>query len=235
MKLAEAIRSAVENEDWQQVCDIYEAITGDVLEPPKPKLIIPTTEDLANMDLDALRQNEGALELDIMPKKLEVIRDSVPEPEEEEEVESTQKKSSYIATAHKGDSPSFRGGEDEDKGTPARKMPMDIPVERVNKFEDDGRLCVRDKVENNKNLQKLYGDRRDRPRRTDLEDAVDTSKKIDVVCSLCDEEDNIALSLAHGYDSRPKFNRYRCTRCCTKSGQAKIARKNKQDNVSRKR
>jgi hypothetical protein len=234
MKLAEAIKHAVENENWQDVCDIYEAITGEILDPPKPKLIIPTAEDLADMDLDSLRQTEGALDIDIVGLDTPV-EEVAPPQEDTKEVESTQKKSSsFIASAHKGDSPSFHGGEDEDKGSPARKMPMDIPVQRVNKFDDDGRLCSRDKVENNENLKKLYGEARDRPKRSDLDGAVDTSKRIDVICSLCDKEETIALSLARGWSPKPKQNRYKCAKCCTRAGQAKASREQRSMGSRRK-
>lgn len=226
MKLPELLELAVKEQDWLKVCAVYTAITGKPLSPPKPK-----TLDLLNLEIpeELLEQfndqDEEEDEYDEPPYIPDGDENDMPEDgEPEPEIEDSKKKDDEFdkfAISH-----GVQGQtQNSDGKTLMRKEPMNIPRKRTNKFKDNLNDDLGDLKKNNPILEKVYSKAGRRVSRKDLsETAADTSKKIDVQCSLCNRKQKVSPLLARGWKKEKEQNTYRCTECDTPSGRVRAER-----------
>lgn len=225
MKLPEVLKQAIKDADWKKVCAVYTAITGEKIEPPKPKLVLP---DFANMDIDINFGDDG-------PETVEQAGENALEEEEEQEVEpvslpsneevSVDEAADFIEAASKKKSePAPKVG--VVSGSQSKTEPIQV-AKRKNRFKDDLSVAAMHTKQRNPKLNLLYGDGSTRSTRDLIEGAVDTGATTDVQCSLCDKHEKVSLMLARGYSTDPNENTYRCNVCCTPKGQLLAARRNR--------
>jgi DNA-directed RNA polymerase subunit M/transcription elongation factor TFIIS len=242
MKLPELLKRAVRTQDWQLICTAYTAMTGEFLLPPQPKTPDFDTFDIPIPD-EELKEPDWPIEDEEEPE----IDDGPTIDEEDGEQPEEELESSVIITdldeakaeiaranAKKKDrvikrkklSPREQGAED---GVRAKKEPIKIPSKRVNKFKDDvAKETDKSLLQTaNPQLKKLYANKSHRLTRHDLVEegeGVDTGLQREVVCSLCEKEEVVPVSVATGYSDDPDNNTYRCNSCSTPSGRAKVLR-----------
>jgi hypothetical protein len=138
MKLPVLLKEAIIEGNWEKVCFIYTAITGEEISPPKPTIIEKEkTEEEILKDLD--------LEPDIKIKR--------------------EEKANFIATTKKEES---SNDDDYDGKKIARKTPFIKHKIRPQLFTDDRTEAVDDLTENNQTLAKMYVSPRERNRSNNL-------------------------------------------------------------------
>jgi hypothetical protein len=96
---------------------------------------------------------------------------------------------------------------------------MNIPQEgtRQNKFKDDQRIHSKELVTEHPELGVPNPMPRGKRGLLDI-DMPNTGQKIEVQCSLCGLWFETSPSLAHGYDTNPDENVWKCNDCNTGSG-----------------
>lgn len=233
MKLGEYFRDAIESADWKKVCKVFTQITGEDIEPPRAPILA---------DLDMPEDDTAPLS----PADMDMPEEDEEE-EEEDESESTTPAEQVVEDdqqATPADNPTrqptiddFRVERqpvesDDIKDRLARKLPMNIPRKRQNKFGDNQTIAMKDSVKKNPKLGVQKPTPRGQRGKGDLSDAKDTSVRVKVVCSLCGKEETVSEQLAVGwYQDKPgtrdedKKNTYKCNECQTPAGRARLARK----------
>jgi hypothetical protein len=118
----------------------------------------------------------------------------------------------------------------DDGESRCRKESMQIPDQRKNRFHDNGKAFADEKVTTHPDDPNL-GIQSIRPRSLvrDTELGVNTGTNVAVVCGLCGVQEEIAASLAVGFNPDPDHNTYRCNECNTPNGRAKVMRKQRND------
>ena len=244
MKLPQVLKQAVLNRDWNLVCTVYTAITGEPLSPPKTE-----AETLADMDIDLgsrlnpvatveleqhevqeePEEDEGAgntasgialvgEDIEYDEEDLEEGQGVVPEKEIAEEF-----KDCVVRTKGEDTDDALKGSSEE-LGEKCKREPFRKPKKgkRKNRFKDDRRAFSRQDV------TKYDKDEHGRPLsvkvatgRSSDSDNPDTSKKVKVTCKNCKRKFEVAASLATGHNRNPEYNRWKCNDCCAKGGKPK--------------
>lgn len=229
MKLPEVIKAGILAGDWTLICKVYTAITGEFIEPPKPK-----EPDYANMEIDLddvphkkppgrpkknhinpkntssvnfLDDSEGEKNDTIASTLVENERDNIGQGEEISFGEVKMKGMEEFTAPSKG---SKREVDDEHDGrSPGRleKIIIPKPGERVNRFQDNGQAVAHERVDKNPNLGA--------PTRHTLSKERDSSSFVNVQCGLCGKKEKVAPILATSYNANPDENAYRCNKCCS--------------------
>jgi len=192
MKLGPFLKQAVLDGNWNSVCQVYTAITGEPLEPPQEEVV---EENLADIEIP----DAPSTKLSGRTGKKKVRKS-------EED---------FIAPS-KGPNRKIK----KEGGVEAGWTGLDLPKigQRPNRFTDDQRVAKKDLVTEHPELG--VAEPTPRSSRSLLEDldATDTGSKVYVECALCHNNYSISLSLAHGYSHDPKENVWRCNTCSTQSG-----------------
>jgi hypothetical protein len=221
VKLPDAIKMAVEDQDWYSICAIYTALTGLPLEPPQPK-----ETDWANLDIDispkraiieqppqepiATYDENGETVRDFFTKA-EEVEDSIAETlvenegdnvgegeevcvEAESPLANDPDAASYIATTKSGDG----GGLDQSREGQAKRQGIKIPEQRMNRFEDNPEALA--------HLKGIGPPPKPRPEKK-------RQATVEVVCSMCGKTVHSAPILATGYSTDPEHNTYKCNKC----------------------
>jgi hypothetical protein len=242
MKAPDVLKQAVLEQDWLLVCKVYTAITGEPLEPPKPKEVdlfdidIPMDSDFLG-DMPDIADEEYDLEpgYEVLHEKLPAPAEDVAgegdwvelddgeEEDDEEEAKMREENADFMTTTKKDDE------EDALQGSKARKERFRVPKDgkrRPNQFKDDLRLHSRqraDKHSKDKDGSPLaVAAPRPRGGERDAELGEDTGGKVDVECSLCGKKERVSDRLAVGYHLEPEMNTYKCNKCCTGRGRRKL-------------
>ena len=213
MKLPDAIKMAVENQDWYAICAIYTGITGLQLKPPRQKetdwsnldIDISPKSDIMESELTTHDEYEGSVrdfftkaeEVDdsIASTLVENEGDNVGEGEEGSvsPLVNDPDAASYIATSKSGDRTL-----DQNQEGQARKQNIKIPERRVNRFEDNPEALA-----HLKGIGPTPKPRSNKKRQS----------TVDVVCSICKQPGKVASIFATGYSLDPMQNTYKCNGC----------------------
>jgi len=241
-KLATVMKKAIEEGDWDAICRIYTAMTGEPIEPPK--LIIPSMRDMANLDMNTLDPLVTVqVEMDTEDDEEDDEEDEEAEEDDEEgidegleEFETVLQQSpqhlvkppkrtgaadySEIIAPSKGKKTEqrLRKGDHDDDEVEARKVPMGTPlagkkkVGILKKQWADSGKLHRKDVEIDRKLS--VSDPIPRGDRDSTDVGVDTGKKMKVVCSECGGTFKVNPALAYGYRKKG-VNTWKCNECTT--------------------
>lgn len=238
MKLPDLIKKAVQTEDWGLICKAYTVITGEPLSPPEKKKVIdfasfeipddvvlgPQQYLVDDDDEDFEEDDKTELESSEDKENRSAIITDMQEAQSELARAQGKKKDRFVAPSRKNDSREVN----EEGKVKAKRESIRIPQKgaRPNRFQDDVKKERHKELlqSHNPELKKLYGEHTHRLTRDELEEGVDTSVQVDVVCSLCDTPETVAASVATGYSTDPMNNTYRCNSCSTPAGRAKAMR-----------
>ena len=251
MKLGEYFRTAIEKGDWEKVCNVYRQITGQYIEPPKPKEVLADV-DMSNWEAQDQTQPSSPADIE-MPTTTEDkwVEEGEEEPAQTLPVEESQEVQQASPPANPNRQPTvddFRvdrsqGTNDSDGRRQARREVVSLG-KRQNKFGDDQQLHMNESVKDHPELGVKNPTPRNKRPKIDpsvLDSAAgnvaalagaDTGQKINVVCSLCDKTDSVPVALAVGWHRdkpgtpiRDRENTYKCNECQTPAGRAKLLRK----------
>jgi len=257
MKLGEYLRVAIENGNWQKVCNVYRQITGQYIEPPQPKAILSDVDmtQWENQDTGkeiATPSSPAHIEIDA-ETEWATLKKEEEENSDEDETEPTgpvDVETLVEAPRQAPDTTSFilalNAIEDfvmqHPKSTTtdptqkrSRKESMKIPVQRTNRFIDDETIATQDSVKVNPKL----GVQNPVPRghRDLIDGAKETGSKVSVICSMCGQHETVSETLAVGWHKdapslsiEDRQNTYKCNDCQTPNGRAKLLRAQRNGN-----
>jgi hypothetical protein len=195
MKLAEVFKQAITDGDWYKVCDVYKAITGEPIQPPQQGgHVVPLVEELADIEM-----GDGSTTVLTNASK---------------QTGRLGKKKTRMP-AEDFTAPSRGNIKNSKRKRQARREPVN-DQDHTNKFRDDRTVAQKDIAIDQKLAVKdplIRGNRQ----LLDI-DAADTGHTISVQCSQCDVREEVSPALAHGYDTDPEENVWKCNDCCTPSG-----------------
>jgi hypothetical protein len=195
MKLPEVLKKGILEGDWELICKVYTGITGEPIEPPKPK-----EPDWADMDIDISfavpAAADGLPGVRFVPGT--AIKDVSDDAREQDLIEDD-----WI----EDENSQFTGDAD---GAQARREKFEATEDRDNKFVDNQGVHKKERVDINPMMG--ASEREPEPekkRKTGL---------IKVQCSVCDKKEETSRSLATKYKKDPDNNTYRCNACCSSRG-----------------
>lgn len=218
MKLRDYFKQAIESGDWNKVCKVYKQVVGEEISPPR-------VVSIANMEM---QDDETATS----PADEEM--DDEDEDEDDTSLPVEQVEDQQVANANSTRNSTvdeFRVTRKQKDDNGEGKLARREPIRKFNnKFCDNHTIAMKDSVKNKPHL----GVQNPCPRgnRDLIEGAIDTSKRVDVVCSLCGRKENVSEQLAVGwYKDKPntkeedRQNTYKCNKCQTPAGRTELLRK----------
>lgn len=193
MKLPDVLKKGILEGDWELICKVYTGITGEPIEPPKPKEI-----NWADMDIDIGFASSGLTTTPVdengLPGivKLNEVEDDASDKDlvKEEWVESED--STFVGSI---------------EGKKARREPIPTDISRENKFRDNPGVYKKERVDLNPSLGVIPQPRKKKK-----------SSLVKVQCSICDKKEEVSRSLSTKYSKDPEKNTYRCNSCCSSRG-----------------
>ncbi len=224
--------------DWKKIRRVYKAITGETApQAPEPVRAQDMVANVLNQPMQSVR---GVKSEPVNPLEQVMEDDDYDDSEEYVELEAgihegidngdpaplmTDDIASefFIKHNNKTTGPTNEAGKIQ-----CRKESMIIPKDRP-QWKDDGVAFANEKVTEHPDDPSL-GIQKVSDRTGFREDGVDTSSKSEVRCSLCNKTESVASSLASGFAENKEFNTYKCNKCNTPSGRAKVLREQRNKN-----
>jgi uncharacterized protein YlaI len=238
----DTFRDAISSGDWNQICRVFTALTGEAApvpptaqEPSLSTLLEQPMDDPLSAPMDGPEptiedDDDGYWSEDDLiadEEEAEPEPDDTPQvfvPPEPDNTPDADDPASEFYIEH-GDA----AEENEDGERRCRREPMRIPRQRTNRFRDNGKAFADEKVTVNDDPK--LGVQKIRPR-GNRDANKDTGKKVKVQCSLCDKKEEVAARLAVGYSKKPDDNTYKCNSCNSPSGRAKVMRRKREEQLN---
>lgn len=190
MKLPDVLKKGILEGDWELICKVYTGITGEPIEPPKPKEVNWADMDInIDLNLPIPMAEDGSPGIAVKPNEVEddaSDKDLV----NEEWVESED--STFVGDL---------------EGKKARREPVQTDISRENKFRDNPGVYKKERVDLNPSLGVIPQPRKKKK-----------SSLVKVQCSVCDKKEEVSRSLSTKYSKDPEKNTYRCNGCCSSRG-----------------
>jgi hypothetical protein len=216
MKLPDVLKKGILEGDWDLICKVYTGITGEPIEPPKPK-----EPDWANIDIDLGVEDDWAITHPKVPVITYVDETGLPgiavkideTPGDAKLVPGTQIKDVADDATEKAlieddwveeDDSNFTGEAD---GAQARREQVEIVENRENKFIDNTGVYKKERVD----INPMMG----APQREVEPEKKRKTGLVKVQCSICDKKEEVSRALASKYNKDPEKNTYRCNTCCS--------------------
>jgi hypothetical protein len=178
---------AIKHGNWDNVCRVYEKITGEEAPPfPAQNNIL----DTAMVE----SQPTNIMDESMVEDEHDIVTSTTEDPQQNGDVDFTMPQKPRTHT--------------DGQTRQCRREPIGKPK---NTWVDDGTEHADESVKIRPELGVPHVRKRDDSRDPNI--GIDTGKKTLVMCALCGREEVVSSRLAIGYNPDPEENTYRCNNC----------------------